>query len=169
MTAIYDDIMKDISDADYVLFGTGKEIYNSASDDTYNNLMKIVDSQEHMNYFIVSTDKDGRIRNTEFNPKRIVCPLNNNNSEEEEKQWDFYNKWLSSSLAKKLVVIELGEDFSNPNVIRWPFERMVMINQKSRLYRINNTFYQIPGEISKRAIPVHMDASRFVKELVNCC
>ena len=53
MTAIYDDIMKDISDADYVLFGTGKEIYNSASEDTYNNLMKIVDSQEHMNYSIV--------------------------------------------------------------------------------------------------------------------
>ena len=88
---------------------------------------------------------------------------------EEEKQWDFYNKWLSSSLAKKLVIVELGEDFSNPNVIRWPFERIVMINQKAKMYRVHSTFYQIPKEIGDRACAFEMNGAQFIKELVKCC
>ncbi|MFQ7395167.1 MAG: hypothetical protein ACLRMX_08720 [Lachnospira eligens] len=95
---------------------------------------------EHVNYFIVSTDKAGTIRNCGLNERRIVCPVNENNAEEEEKQWDFYNKWLSSSLAKKLVIVELGEDFSNPNVIRWPEN---CDDQKAKMYRVHSTFYQI--------------------------
>ena len=119
---IYNDLIDDIKSADYVLFGLGKEIYSSDDTEIYDNLKKLFASMEHVNYFIVSTDKAGTIRNCGLNERRIVCPVNENNAEEEEKQWDFYNKWLSSSLAKKLVIVELGEDFSNPNVIRWPFE-----------------------------------------------
>ena len=126
-------------------------------------------SMEHVNYFIVSTDKAGTIRNCGLNERRIVCPVNENNAEEEEKQWDFYNKWLSSSLAKKLVIVELGEDFSNPNVIRWPFERIVMINQKDKMYRVHSTFYQIPKEIGDRACAFEMNGAQFIKELVKCC
>ena len=101
----------------------------------------------------------------------MVKETNNyqNNAEEEEKQWDFYNKWLSSSLAKKLVIVEIGEDFSNPNVIRWPFERIVMINQKSKLYRVHSTFYQIPKEIGDRACAFEMNGAQFIKELVKYC
>ena len=33
------------------------------------------------------------------------------NREIEEKQWDLYNKWLSGTLNKKLIIIELGEGF----------------------------------------------------------
>ena len=115
---IYNDLIDDIKSADYVLFGLGKEIYSSDDTEIYDNLKKLFASMEHVNYFIVSTDKAGTIRNCGLNERRIVCPVNENNAEEEEKQWDFYNKWLSSSLAKKLVIVELGEDFSNPNVIR---------------------------------------------------
>ena len=101
----------------------------------------------------------------------MVKETNNyqNNAEEEEKQWDFYNKWLSSSLAKKLVIVEIGEDFSNPNVIRWPFERIVMINQKAKMYRVHSTFYQIPKEIGDRACAFEMNGAQFIKELVKCC
>ena len=113
---IYNDLIDDIKSADYVLFGLGKEIYSSDDTEIYDNLKKLFASMEHVNYFIVSTDKAGTIRNCGLNERRIVCPVNENNAEEEEKQWDFYNKWLSSSLAKKLVIVELGEDFSNPNV-----------------------------------------------------
>ena len=112
---IYNDLIDDIKSADYVLFGLGKEIYSSDDTEIYDNLKKLFASMEHVNYFIVSTDKAGTIRNCGLNERRIVCPVNENNAEEEEKQWDFYNKWLSSSLAKKLVIVELGEDFSNPN------------------------------------------------------
>lgn len=166
---IYNDLMEDIKSADYVLFGLGKEIYNSDDAEVNDNLKKLFESMEHVNYFIVSTDKEGRIRNAGFNERRIVCPANESSVEEEEKQWDFYNKWLSSSLAKKLVIIELGEDFSNPNIIRWPFERIVMINQKAKLYRVHSTFYQIPKEISDRAFACEMNGTQFIKELVKYC
>ena len=121
---IYNDLIDDIKSADYVLFGLGKEIYSSDDTEIYDNLKKLFASMEHVNYFIVSTDKAGTIRNCGLNERRIVCPVNENNAEEEEKQWDFYNKWLSSSLAKKLVIVELGEDFSNPNVIRWHLKEL---------------------------------------------
>ena len=166
---IYNDLIDDIKRADYVLFGLGKEIYSSDDTEIYDNLKKLFASMEHVNYFIVSTDKAGTIRNCGLNERRIVCPVNENNAEEEEKQWDFYNKWLSSSLAKKLVIVELGEDFSNPNVIRWPFERIVMINQKAKMYRVHSTFYQIPKEIGDRACAFEMNGAQFIKELVKCC
>ena len=166
---IYNDLIDDIKSADYVLFGLGKEIYSSDDTEIYDNLKKLFASMEHVNYFIVSTDKAGTIRNCGLNERRIVCPVNENNAEEEEKQWDFYNKWLSSSLAKKLVIVELGEDFSNPNVIRWPFKRIVMINQKAKMYRVHSTFYQIPKEIGDRACAFEMNGAQFIKELVKCC
>ena len=166
---IYNDLIDDIKSADYVLFGLGKEIYSSDDTEIYDNLKKLFASMEHVNYFIVSTDKAGTIRNCGLNERRIVCPVNENNAEEEEKQWDFYNKWLSSSLAKKLVIVELGEDFSNPNVIRWPFESIVMINQKAKMYRVHSTFYQIPKEIGDRACAFEMNGAQFIKELVKCC
>lgn len=166
---IYNDLIDDIKSADYVLFGLGKEIYSSYDTEIYDNLKKLFASMEHVNYFIVSTDKAGTIRNCGLNERRIVCPVNENNAEEEEKQWDFYNKWLSSSLAKKLVIVELVEDFSNPNVIRWPFERIVMINQKAKMYRVHSTFYQIPKEIGDRACAFEMNGAQFIKELVKCC
>ncbi len=166
---IYNDLIDDIKSADYVLFGLGKEIYSSDDTEIYDNLKKLFASMEHVNYFIVSTDKAGTIRNCGLNERRIVCPVNENNAEEEEKQWDFYNKWLSSSLAKKLVIVELGEDFSNPNVIRWSFERIVMINQKAKMYRVHSTFYQIPKEIGDRACAFEMNGAQFIKELVKCC
>ena len=153
---IYNDLIDDIKSADYVLFGLGKEIYSSDDTEIYDNLKKLFASMEHVNYFIVSTDKAGTIRNCGLNERRIVCPVNENNAEEEEKQWDFYNKWLSSSLAKKLVIVELGE-------------RIVMINQKAKMYRVHSTFYQIPKEIGDRACAFEMNGAQFIKELVKCC
>ena len=81
---IYNDLMEDIKSADYVLFGLGKEIYASEDKEVYDNLKKIFESMEHVNYFIVSTDKAAAIRNEDFNERRIVCPVNENNAEEEE-------------------------------------------------------------------------------------
>ena len=75
---IYNDLIDDIKSADYVLFGLGKEIYSSDDTEIYDNLKKLFASMEHVNYFIVSTDKAGTIRNRGFNERRIVCPVNEN-------------------------------------------------------------------------------------------
>lgn len=159
------DIKESIESADYIVVCFGKEIYSREISDFNKCVDKMNDLLKEKNYFYLSTDPDAQIRTFNINSKRVSCPLNQNNQDEEEKQWDFYNKWLASSLAKSLVIIEFGEDFSNPNVVRWPFERITMINQKSKLYRINKTFYQIPPEIKDRSVTIDMDAFEFIMNL----
>ena len=90
-----------------------------------------------------------------------------NSAEEVEKQWDLYNKWLSATLNKKLMLIELGEGFLIPNLIRWPFEKVTFINQKSVLYRINGQLPQLPENISERAAAVSESSHDFLQELKN--
>lgn len=92
---------------------------------------------------------------------------NADNKVDENRQWDLYNKWLSGTLAKKLLVIELGEGFNNPNLIKWPFERIVMINEKAHFYRVHSTFYQIPPEINKKSVTFKYDSYEVLKMLVN--
>lgn len=66
------------------------------------------------------------------------------------KQWNLYNKWLQGTLNKKLLVLEIGCDFSMLSIIRLPFEKIVMINQKAYYYRINGRFPQITAELKDR-------------------
>lgn len=66
-------------------------------------------------------------------------------------RWEAYTKWLTTTLNRKLVVLELGENFKRPTVIRWPFEKTVFFNRKSYLYRVNEAFSQISEEIKERA------------------
>ena len=73
---IYNDLMEDIKSADYVLFGLGKEIYASEDKEVYDNLKKIFESMEHVNYFIVSTDKAGAIRNALNKASEDIQTLN---------------------------------------------------------------------------------------------
>ena len=68
---------------------------------TYARVDELLDKN---NYFIISSTKHNYLGESTINPKRMVCPYIN----EDEKQWDFYNKWLSATLAKKLLVIEIG-------------------------------------------------------------
>ena len=138
---------------------------NDGIDDVLACLAKYL---EHKNYFIISSVKDDILRNSELNQKRIVCPyLGETDKTNEDKQWDLYNKWLSGTLAKKLLVVELGEGFNNPNLIKWPFERIVMINEKARFYRIHSMFYQIPPEIKDKSVTYKYDAYEVLKTLVN--
>ena len=126
-------------------------------------LEKVGELLDKNNYFIISSTKHNYLGESTINPKRMVCPYIN----EDEKQWDFYNKWLSATLAKKLLVIEIGEGFNNPNLIRWPFERIVMINDKAHFYRVHSTFYQIPKEIADKACTMKINSYEVLKELVN--
>jgi len=92
---------------------------------------------------------------------KTVAPLDEAMTEE---QWNGYMNWLSRTLNRKLVILELGEGFMQPTVIRWPFEKTVMINQKSCMYRVHKTFYQIADEIKERAVAVKADSVEFVAQ-----
>ena len=77
--------------------------------------------------------------------------------------WKTYQTWLSATLNRKLLVLELGEGFRTPTVIRWPFEKTVFFNQKSRMFRIHEHLYQVSQEIGERATPVAANSLSFIK------
>lgn len=80
-------------------------------------------------------------------------------------QWKVYTKWLQGSMNRKLTILELGMGMQFPSVFRWPAEKLVFYNMKSRLYRIHSDFYQIGDEIKDRAVAVKADPISFLLEL----
>lgn len=66
-------------------------------------------------------------------------------------EWKLYMKWLSGTLNKKLLLLELGTDFSYPQLIRWPFERTALLNKKSFLIRVHENLSNVPEELKGRA------------------
>ncbi len=160
--------IEDYDSADMIVIGVGAQLHSNAVPDAeeLNNLLNyyqpILDKK---NYFIVTTLRNDDFLNAGYNRRRLVRPLLAGEDQEEEKQWDLYNKWLSATLNKKLMIIELGEDFNTPQVFRWPFEKVVFINQKACMYRIHDVFYQLPENICDRASSVPVNAYEFIKKL----
>lgn len=83
-------------------------------------------------------------------------------------QWAQYTKWLQGTVNRKVCVLELGVGLELPNLIRWPFERIVFYNQKAELYRVHPTLYQVGENLEGRGVgicqnPIEFMANRFVK------
>ena len=79
-------------------------------------------------------------------------------------RWKDYMKWQTGTINRTLVILELGEGFATPTVMRWPFEKIIYFNRKSRLYRINESFYQLPKEAEERGVSVHENSVRWMLE-----
>ena len=62
-------------------------------------------------------------------------------------QWQAYTEWLTHTLNQKLTILELGVGFEMPTVVRWPFERIAFLNQKAKLYRVNEKWHQLSEEL----------------------
>lgn len=164
------ELRNDINNADMILIGLGEETVSGIENVMLLEYMnKLAHVLEKHNYFIVATFDNVVLRNSELNQKRIVYPYKSEKDEYEGKQWDLYNRWLSATLAKKLLIIEAGEGFVNPNVIRWPFERITMINNKASFMRIHSELAQIPAEIQNKAKSINKNAFEFLKEWLNDC
>lgn len=86
-------------------------------------------------------------------------------------QWNRYMQWLSGTLNKKLLILELGVGFKNPGVIRFPFEKTAFFNKKARMYRVNQTFSQITEELQGKAVAVPENSVKWIRALCNqeCC
>ncbi len=82
--------------------------------------------------------------------------------------WKKYQLWLSATLNRELAVLELGEGFRTPTVIRWPFEKTVFFNQKAWMFRVNQEFYQVTAEIKERSTPVAEHSAKFITEAAGC-
>ncbi len=77
-------------------------------------------------------------------------------------RWKDYMKWQTGTINRSLVILELGEGFATPTVMRWPFEKIIYFNQKSRLYRVNESFYQLPKEAEERGVSVRENSVRWM-------
>lgn len=78
--------------------------------------------------------------------------------------WLKYKEWLAGTLNHRLLILELGEGFKMPTIIRWPFEKTVFFNRKAFMYRINRKFAQISEEIRERTVPVAVDSLEFIRK-----
>lgn len=172
---VIEGFKKNYKEAEMVLIGIGSELHKNMFESTekmqqmLEHYNKILDKK---NYFIITSLTQNIFEGTDFNKKRVVNPVlieNGGGDEEkqsEEKQWELYNKWLSATLNHRLMIIELGEGFNRPNIFRWPFEKILFINQKSVMYRINQHFYQLPENISERAFSVECNSLKFLECLM---
>lgn len=68
--------------------------------------------------------------------------------------WDRYNEWLTRTLNRRLVMIELETGMLNPNVIRWPLEKVAMLNEKAHLIRVHKTLAMMPAELGDKGTSV---------------
>lgn len=80
-------------------------------------------------------------------------------------QWNRYMQWLSGTLNKKLLILELGVGFKNPGVVRFAFEKTAYFNQKARMYRVNQSFSQITEELRGKAVSVAGNSAEWIKSL----
>lgn len=95
-----------------------------------------------------------------------MVKTNNYSAEGYRETWDSYMSWLQRTLNRRLIMMELGEGFDTPTVIRWPFEKVAAVNNKATLIRVNEKFWQISEDIEAKAISVKQSGIDFVKELV---
>lgn len=80
-------------------------------------------------------------------------------------KWKEYTNWLSRTLNRKLLILELGEDFKTPTVIRWPFEKTAYINKQVVMFRIHQTYFQPSEEPSGRMVSIPEHSCEFFLNL----
>lgn len=99
-------------------------------------------------------------------------PLTGNTIEAEDyieegylPQWNAYTKWLSGTLNKRLLLLELGVGFKTPTVIRWPFEKTATVNKKAHLYRIHGNFAQLSEAVKGKGESILENSLEFFRKL----
>ena len=81
------------------------------------------------------------------------------------EQWHCYTKWLQGTVNRRLCVMELGAGMEYPNIIRFPFEKVVYYNKKAFLYRVHPLLYQLGEEIADRGEGIAMEPIDFLSTL----
>lgn len=149
-------IVSSVADADKVIIGIGED-WNGQGERAkagYEALSKLIEGKD---YYVVSLCDDGVIDGCGFDESRLVTP-----NDENDDKWEAYNAWLARTLNHKLCLLELGVGLKYPGVIRWPFEKVVYVNQKSIMYRVHKSLYQGTAETGERCVGIKADALEYV-------
>lgn len=152
---ILEELRREIQEANLVLVGIGEEC-SGDMERFYNTLADILKKKD---YFIVTLQDRAGLETAGFVAEQITAPFS---PDEDENSWEKYLHWLSFTLNQKLCVLELGVGFKNPDVIRFPFEKVAYFNQKSRYIRMNEKFPQLSAEIADRGISIKENPVMFL-------
>lgn len=79
--------------------------------------------------------------------------------------WKIYQTWLQHTIHRKIVLLELGEGFQTPTVMRWPFEKLVFFQEKAILCCVHESLSMVSKEIGERAYSVAENSIDFVIQL----
>lgn len=82
-----------------------------------------------------------------------------------EESWNTYMKWLQGTVNRRLCILELGSEMMFAGVLRFRFEKIVSLNQKAKLLRINGHLYQLPAEIAGQGMGISKNAVDFMAEM----
>ena len=112
-------------------------------------------------YYIITSLSGEDAKRLGFEAGHIAAPHSVSFTEE---AWKSYTLWLSCTLNRNTVLLELGENYNDPSLIRWPFEKTAMLNNKAYLFRIHRNFSQVPEELAGKSCPLAETSVKFVEE-----
>ena len=81
------------------------------------------------------------------------------------RQSEKYEDFLSRSKGKNVVLLEIGVGFNTPGIIRFPFEQMTAISEKTTLIRINKDYPNPMLEIENKTISFDEDTNKIIEDL----
>lgn len=154
---MFKELLADLKQSKCVLVGLGEAftLKNPEDEQRYIRFYKTLKEKlGARDYYIVTQAEDDLIFQCGFDKKHVAAPFLYT---EDEENWNDYMKWLSFTLNRHLLVLELGVGFVNPMVIRFPFEKMVFLNQKSKMYRVHSMLPQVTVEIGERGTAILAD------------
>lgn len=157
------EVWNKIINSEMLLIGIGtqlsvKEDNEKQIDEVYDTLAKLAKGR---NCFVITSNTDQKLLDGRISKFLTAAPK----VEGQEKQWEAYMNWLSCSLTHELTILELGEGFADPMVMRWPFEKVLYMHQKATLIRVHPMLYQVPADLNGRGIGVKENCIQFVKEI----
>ena len=81
------------------------------------------------------------------------------------EEWEAYNKWLASTVNRRLLILELGVGMEYPTVIRFAFEKLAFFNKKSDMYRVHPSLAFCEEKIKDNCHCITADAVEFLRGL----
>ena len=175
-----EQIKEKIQQSDMVLIGVGDEFTEKKGKNTKEEILqayqKVMDLVKGKPWFLVTINTDDLVYDAGVNSFFVVAPcgsersgnvITNENYDESGylPQWQYYMNWLTSTIGKKLCILELGVGMAYPSVIRMPFERTALYNQKASMIRIHSKLAQVPEEIQGRSVCCDENPVKFLNEV----
>ena len=150
---------------EFLLIGLGSEWEKAGGAEVQEAYRALASMTEGKDYFIVTTAKDARIFESSLDEAKITAPCGNVN-------------WLQCSKGCTKDIWERGEvaDGICPHCGAPLTENTVLANpyieegylKSWNLYRINQKFYQIVGDIQERTVSIPQNSVGFIRNFASC-